>query len=103
MKVNEILKYGILENGVWFINYEILNNSKSIKLSEHLGRIIELANRNETYYVIKDKRMNFNTFEVFYDKNKEIRGITKNTVIAFNEVGDKLADLESIKLIVLEV
>lgn len=104
MKLSEILKYGICDNGIWFINYEVLNDFSNKRLSEHFDELRQLSEKMATeYFYTSNRKIGFNTFDVYYDNKEDIRGITKNSVIIQNEIGEDLPDLDSVRVIVLDV
>lgn len=104
MKKSDILKRGLCDNGIWFINYELLNDFKNKKLSEHFAELRKLSDKLATEYLYtSNRKIGFNTFDVYYDKYDDIKGITKNSVVVQNDVGENLPDLDSVRVIVLEI
>lgn len=104
MKLSEILKYGLCDNGIWFINYEILNDFSKKRLSEHFAELRKLSDKMATeYFYTSNRKIGFNTFDIYYDKDDNIKGITKNSVVVQNNVGEDLPDLDSVRVIILDV
>jgi len=104
MNKSDILKRGICDNGIWFINYEILSDFSKKRLSEHFAELRQLSDKmNTEYFYTSNRKIGFNTFDIYYDKDDNIKGITKNSVVVQNDVGENLPDFESVRVIILDV